>query len=142
MGSVPTGSVEVVTVTVPAAETVLLPTGLPELVMVMVPVAPAGTEAVIVTGVLAVTALVFTVKFALLAPEGGEEEEEEKMMTAVVRDCRGRRDRCGATCARASRPGARAHPAPRARREGRGELARSPTSRIARWSRPRRHLPG
>ena len=49
--SEPTGSVVVVTVTVPLEEVIVpLPNVTPPLVMVMVPVGPAGTEAVIVTG--------------------------------------------------------------------------------------------
>jgi hypothetical protein len=49
--SEPTGSVVVVTVTVPLAEVMVpLPNVTPPLVIVMVPVGPAGTEAVIVTG--------------------------------------------------------------------------------------------
>ena len=49
--SEPTGSVDVVTVTVPL-EAVIVPLAsvTPPLVIVMVPVGPAGTEAVIVTG--------------------------------------------------------------------------------------------
>ena len=49
--SEPTGSVVVVTVTVPLDEVIVpLPKVTPPLVIVMVPVGPAGTEAVIVTG--------------------------------------------------------------------------------------------
>jgi hypothetical protein len=49
--SEPTGSVDVVTVTVPLEEVIVpLPSVAPPLVIVMVPVGPAGTEAVIVTG--------------------------------------------------------------------------------------------
>ena len=69
MGLVPTGSVEVAIVTVPAADTVPLPTGLPALVIVIVPVAPAGTEAVIVTElphVLGPEVVTLTVGVALL----------------------------------------------------------------------------
>ena len=62
--SEPTGSVVVVTVTVPLEEVIVpLPSVTPPLVIVMVPVGPEGTEAVIVTelpkmlgpGVLTVT---------------------------------------------------------------------------------------
>ena len=62
--SEPTGSVVVVTVTVPLDEVMVpLPNVTPPLVIVIVPVGPAGTEAVIVTelpkmvgpGVLTVT---------------------------------------------------------------------------------------
>jgi hypothetical protein len=50
--SEPTGSVVVVTVTVPLEEVIVpLPNVTPPLVIVMVPVGPAGTEAVIVTEV-------------------------------------------------------------------------------------------
>jgi hypothetical protein len=49
--SEPTGSVVVVTVTMPLEEVIVpLPKVTPPLVIVMVPVGPAGTEAVIVTG--------------------------------------------------------------------------------------------
>jgi hypothetical protein len=49
--SLPTGSVLVVTVTVPAGLTVPDPIGVLPLVIVTVPVVPGGTDAVIVTGV-------------------------------------------------------------------------------------------
>ena len=49
--SEPTGSIVVVTVTVPLAEVIVpLPNVTPPLVIVTVPVGPAGTDAVIVTG--------------------------------------------------------------------------------------------
>ena len=49
--SEPTGSVVVMTVTVPLEEVIVpLPSVTPPLVIVIVPVGPAGTEAVIVTG--------------------------------------------------------------------------------------------
>jgi hypothetical protein len=50
IGSEPTGSVVVVTVTVPLEDVIVpLPSVTPPLVIVMVPVGPTGTEAVIVT---------------------------------------------------------------------------------------------
>jgi hypothetical protein len=49
--SEPTGSVVVVTVTMPLEEVIVpLPNVTPPLVIVIVPVGPAGTEAVIATG--------------------------------------------------------------------------------------------
>jgi len=49
--SEPTGSVVVVTVTVPLEEVIVpVPSVTPPLLIVIVPVGPAGTEAVIVTG--------------------------------------------------------------------------------------------
>jgi len=51
IGSLPTGRVVVVIVTVPVVGlTVPLPTGLPPLVTVTVPVVPGGRVTVIVTG--------------------------------------------------------------------------------------------
>jgi hypothetical protein len=51
IGSLPTGRVDVVIVTVPVVGlTVPLPTGFPPLVIVTVPVVPGGRVVVIVTG--------------------------------------------------------------------------------------------
>jgi hypothetical protein len=51
IGSLPTGRVDVVIVTVPVVGlTVPLPTGFPPLVTVTVPVVPGGRVVVIVTG--------------------------------------------------------------------------------------------
>ena len=51
IGSLPTGRVEVVIVTVPVVGLIVpVPTGFPPLVIVTVPVVPGGRVAVIVTG--------------------------------------------------------------------------------------------